>query len=123
VACHLPAISRKEERRAAVPAASMLPCQPARDAGTACGTGATFFAAPHRLATAAQGQGAGGGGGWACWLAVCCVRMDGALRTFHDAVKHTIARSAVDAGFEWRWRCIVYAVYGMFTINVHSRSA
>jgi hypothetical protein len=33
-------------------------------------------------------------------VAVCCARMDGALRTAcHDAVKHTIARSAVDAGF------------------------
>jgi hypothetical protein len=32
-------------------------------------------------------------------VAVCCARMDGALRTCHDAVRHaTTARSATDAG-------------------------
>ena len=43
-------------------------------------------------------------------VAVCCARMDGALRTCHDAVKHTIARSAVDAGFR-----VEVEVYGVFT--------
>ena len=36
--------------------------------------------------------------------------MDGALRTCHDAVKHTIARSAVDAGIR-----VEVEVYGVFT--------
>jgi hypothetical protein len=36
--------------------------------------------------------------------------MDGALRTCHDAVKHTTARSAVDAGFR-----VEVEVYGVFT--------
>jgi hypothetical protein len=45
--------------------------------------------------------------GWRC---VCCARMDGALRTCHDAVKHTTARSAVDAGFR-----VEVEVYGVFT--------
>jgi hypothetical protein len=35
--------------------------------------------------------------------------MDGALRTCHDAVKHTIARSAVDAGFR-----VEVEMYGVF---------
>jgi hypothetical protein len=41
--------------------------------------------------------------------------MDGALRTCHDAVKYTIARSAVDADFR-----VEVVVYGA---RVHSRSA
>jgi hypothetical protein len=36
--------------------------------------------------------------------------MDGALRTCHDPVKHTIARSAVDAGFR-----VEVEVHGVFT--------
>ena len=43
-------------------------------------------------------------------VAVCCAGMDGALRTCHDAVKHAIARSAVDAGFR-----VEVEVYGVFT--------
>jgi hypothetical protein len=44
-------------------------------------------------------------------VAVCCARMaEGALRTCHDAVKHTIARSAVVAGFR-----VEVEVYGVFT--------
>ena len=43
-------------------------------------------------------------------VAVCCAKIDGALRTCHDTVKHTIARSAVDAGFR-----VEVEVYGVFT--------
>jgi hypothetical protein len=43
-------------------------------------------------------------------VAVCCVRVHGALRTCHDAVKHTIARSAMDAGFR-----VEVEVHGVFT--------
>jgi hypothetical protein len=32
-------------------------------------------------------------------VAVCCARVDGALRTCHDTARHTTSRSAVDAGF------------------------
>jgi hypothetical protein len=107
---------RPSQRRACPPASPRaMPVWPV-------GSGPRFLRPLIGLPLRSRGK-ERGGGGWECWLAVCCVRMDGALRTFHDAVAHTIARIAVDAGFEWRWRCIVYAVYGMFTINVHSRSA
>jgi hypothetical protein len=43
-------------------------------------------------------------------MAVCCARVDGALRTCHDTVRHTIARSAVDAGFR-----VEVGVYGLST--------
>jgi hypothetical protein len=46
-------------------------------------------------------------------VAVCCAKMDGALRTCHGTVNHTTARSAVDevdAGFR-----VEVGVYGVFT--------
>jgi hypothetical protein len=46
-------------------------------------------------------------------VAVCCAKMDGALRTCHGTANHTIARSAVDevdAGFR-----VEVGVYGVFT--------
>jgi hypothetical protein len=45
-------------------------------------------------------------------VAVRCARMDGALRACHDTVKHTIARSAVDAGFRVE---VEVEVHGVFT--------
>jgi hypothetical protein len=45
---------------------------------------------------------------------VCCAKMGGALRTCHDTAKHTIARSAVEAGFR-----VEVEVYGVFTGESH----
>jgi hypothetical protein len=51
-------------------------------------------------------------------VAVCCAQMDGALRTCHDAVKHTIARSAQCRGCGLLSVCVCVCVW-----SVHSRSA
>jgi hypothetical protein len=91
------------------PAVSMPPDSLAVcDGGMVCRRGATPAVAPHRLATAElRSKGREWGVVDGHGVAVCCARMDGALRTCHDAVKHTIARSAVDAGFRvWRRRCM-----------------
>jgi hypothetical protein len=57
----------------------------------------TPVAIPHEPPTEEQGCGVEGGG--RAWGGGVLWRMDGALRTCHAAVKHTIARSAVSAGF------------------------
>ena len=65
-----PALSRHQRlevfgglgHSAAVPSGEYAPWQPVHDGGMICRRGATPAAAPHRLATAEQGQGVGGGG-------------------------------------------------------------